>query len=141
MTDFTLHPQLEKDSLFVASIDNIQIRLLRDSRYFWLLLIPQRKDITEWHELDIKEQNTVSHFINIFSKALKDIEKADKINIGALGNVVSQFHFHILARHQNDENWPGPVWGSAPTGQDNIALFEERIQKLAPIIDRLSADS
>ena len=57
MTDFTLHPQLEKDSLFVASIDNIQIRLLRDSRYFWLLLIPQRKDITEWHELDIKEQN------------------------------------------------------------------------------------
>src|SRR6056300_1989004 len=141
MTDFLLHPQLEKDSLFVASVRNIQIQLLRDSRYFWLLLIPRCHGITEWHELDIKEQNAISHLASVFSKALKDIEKADKINIGALGNIVSQFHFHILARHHNDENWPGPVWGSAPTGQDNIALFEARIQKLAPIIDRLSADS
>ena len=141
MTDFLLHPQLEKDSLFVANAHNIQIRLLRDSRYFWLLLIPRRHGITEWHELDIKEQNAISHLTSVLSDALKDIEKADKINIGALGNIVSQFHFHILARHQNDENWPGPVWGSAPTGQDNIALFEARIQKLAPIMDKLSADS
>ena len=43
MTDFLLYPQLEKDSLFIASIDNIQIRLLRDSRYFWLLLIPSAR--------------------------------------------------------------------------------------------------
>ena len=44
----------------------------------------------------MKEQNAINYFTNTFSKALKDIEKADKINIGALGNVVSQFHFHIL---------------------------------------------
>ncbi|MGB2439739.1 MAG: HIT family protein, partial [Candidatus Puniceispirillaceae bacterium] len=136
MPAFILHPQLENDSLFVTSTQNIQIRLVKDSRFFWLLLIPERNDITEWHELDKSELQALTFLISAFSRTLKDIEKADKINIGALGNVVSQFHFHILARHQNDENWPGPVWGSAPTGQDNVALFEERIQKLAPIIDR-----
>ena len=36
----------------------------------------------------------------------------EKINIGALGNIVRQLHVHVLGRHAGDAAWPGPVWGS-----------------------------
>ena len=137
MPAFILHPQLENDSLFITSTQNIQIRLVKDSRFFWLLLIPERNDITEWHELDKSELQALTFLISEFSKALKYIEKADKINIGLLGNAVPQFHFHILARHYNDVAWPGPVWGTSGEGRDDMALFETRIQKLAPTLQSL----
>ena len=137
MPAFILHPQLENDSLFVTSTQNIQIRLVKDSRFFWLLLIPERNDIIEWHELDKSELQALIFLISAFSKALKNIEKADKINIGALGNAVPQFHFHVLARHYNDVAWPGPVWGTSGESRDDMALFETRIQKLAPTLQSL----
>ena len=137
MSSFTLHPQLENDSIFVTSTQNMQIRLVKDSRFFWVLIIPERNDITEWHELDSRELHSLTQLISIFSKSLKDTEKADKINIGALGNVVPQFHFHILARHINDVAWPGPVWGTPGEGRDDTALFDDRIQRLAPLLQSL----
>ena len=55
---------------------------------------------------------------------------AEKINIGALGNIVPQLHVHHIARYKDDAAWPGPVWGAveAITYKDN-----ERAQ----IIDKL----
>jgi diadenosine tetraphosphate (Ap4A) HIT family hydrolase len=44
-------------------------------------------------------------------KFIKNYEKYDKVNIGMLGNVVSQLHIHIVLRKINDTAWPGPVWG------------------------------
>ena len=45
--------------------------------------------------------------------ALQEMTKADKMNIAALGNMVRQLHVHVIARHEHDAAWPGPVWGSA----------------------------
>lgn len=134
MPNTTLHPQLEKDSLFIAEYKTLQIRLVRDNRFFWLLLIPKRKDICEWHELSSTEQQDITTLTNIFSKALKTIEKADKINIGALGNMVSQFHFHILVRHIGDAAWPGAVWGNNAGKQLDSGLFDIRMAKILEIL-------
>ena len=38
----------------------------------------------------------------------------DKINIGALGNLVPQLHLHHVARFAADRAWPGPIWGAHP---------------------------
>jgi len=43
--------------------------------------------------------------------SLKAHAKADKINVGALGNVVRQFHLHVVALSVGDPAWPGSVWG------------------------------
>jgi diadenosine tetraphosphate (Ap4A) HIT family hydrolase len=48
---------------------------------------------------------------NMIGEALKKVTGAKKINIGALGNVVSQLHVHVVARNEGDANWPGPIWG------------------------------
>jgi diadenosine tetraphosphate (Ap4A) HIT family hydrolase len=68
------------------------------------------------------------------ARALKALTECDKLNIAALGNVVSQFHVHVIARRHADAAWPKPVWGANPpvayaVGQ-RIALLELLRQQL-----------
>ena len=50
---------------------------------------------------------------------------ADKINIGALGNLVPQLHVHHIARFASDPAWPGPVWGhSDPVPYEKPGITE-----------------
>ena len=52
--------------------------------------------------------------INAASHALKSVATFDKLNIGALGNMVAQLHVHVLGRSKTDPAWPKPVWGAGP---------------------------
>ena len=40
------------------------------------------------------------------SRALAERPGVDKINVGALGNIVRQLHVHIVARAIGDAAWP-----------------------------------
>lgn len=111
MSGFTLDPQLEKDTRAVAQIDGIDIRLMRDSRYWWLVLVPQIDGAVEWHDLPETAQATLFDLSMRCSKALSHLAEADKMNVASLGNMVRQLHVHIIARHQGDAAWPSPVWG------------------------------
>jgi diadenosine tetraphosphate (Ap4A) HIT family hydrolase len=51
------------------------------------------------------------------ARFLKAYAKADKINVAALGNLVRQFHLHVVARFVGDPAWPGPVWGAGAPRQ------------------------
>ena len=50
--------------------------------------------------------------IALASGALRALAGVDKINVGALGNIVRQLHVHVVARRIGDAAWPGPVWGA-----------------------------
>ena len=51
----------------------------------------------------------------------------EKINIGALGNIVRQLHFHVIGRHDGDPAWPGPVWGSGPAHRYEAAALDQHV--------------
>jgi diadenosine tetraphosphate (Ap4A) HIT family hydrolase len=107
-----LHPQLAKDSVLVCSFALSELRLINDTRFFWLILVPQREAVLEWFELDSADQLTLHQETMRVAAALKNNSKCTKINIGAIGNVVRQLHVHLIARNENDACWPRPVWGS-----------------------------
>lgn len=109
---FKLHPQLEKDTIFVANLDVCQLRLMNDSRFLWLVLVPRIENAIELHDLSLFEQGEIFNEITTISKLIKNFGHFDKINIGALGNIVSQLHIHIIGRKIDDAAWPGPVWGN-----------------------------
>ena len=48
------------------------------------------------------------------SNVLRRLYNPDKINIGALGNLVPQLHVHVIGRFVSDRAWPGPIWGTGP---------------------------
>ena len=112
---FELDQRLDKDSEFIADWGEFSIRLMKDERFFWLLIIPRLTGVTEWHELPDKQLITLMKLISYLSKQVKNIDKADKINVATLGNIVGQFHLHLIARHSGDAAWPGPVWGAGKT--------------------------
>jgi len=55
--------------------------------------------------------------VALVSEALHDLFRPDKIpdkiNVGALGNLVPQLHVHVIARFATDPAWPAPVWGKS----------------------------
>ncbi len=112
---FTLDHRLENDSEFIADWGVFSLRQMKDERFFWLLIIPRLPAISEWHDLSAADLAELNKLISYLSYHIKQIEKANKINVGALGNMVSQFHLHLIARHHGDAAWPGPVWGAGTT--------------------------
>jgi len=108
---FTLHPTLAKDSILAAKVGLLQVRLVDDARFFWLLIVPETTAI-ELHDLDEKTAESVWKLARLLGKALQAHCAADKINSAAIGNIVPQLHFHIVARHIGDAAWPHPIWGN-----------------------------
>ncbi|MCB1051351.1 MAG: HIT family protein [Acidobacteria bacterium] len=108
---FFLHPRLEADSLWVHSFGLCQLRLLNDQRFPWLILVPQVAEVIEWTDLEAEEQSHFLAELNWTCDLLEIWVHPFKTNLGALGNLVPQFHFHVIGRFREDEAWPGPVWG------------------------------
>jgi diadenosine tetraphosphate (Ap4A) HIT family hydrolase len=130
LATFTLDERLERDGIPIASIGLCQMRLMNDRRWPWLILIPQRADVSEVFHLSPLDQAMLTFETNMVATALKKVAGAEKINIGALGNVVRQLHVHVIARREGDPNWPGPVWGfgkAEPWPEGEHQAFAERI--------------
>ena len=111
MSAFELDERLARDSELVATLSLCQLRLLKDSRWPWLMLVPQRNGMSEIFDLQPLDQALLTFETNMVGAALKSVTGATKVNVGALGNIVRQLHVHVVARSEGDPNWPGPIWG------------------------------
>ncbi|WP_456269314.1 HIT domain-containing protein [Kushneria sp. AK178] len=125
---FALHERLAADTLPVASLELCELRLMNDARFVWALLIPQRDSIRESFELPGHERARLWQEVDRLGEFLQRETGADKMNIGALGNMVPQLHVHVIARFREDAAWPGPVWG---VGQAQPLDDERRRTRLA----------
>ena len=115
MSEFVLHETLAADTAEVARWPLCHVLLMKDSRYPWLILVPARAGIRDLHHLNPTDQAVLMTEINRASRALVKLHSPDKINVGALGNMVPQLHIHVIARFRDDDAWPGPVWGAHPS--------------------------
>ena len=113
MATFALHAQLAADGLFLADWPLCRVLRMNDATYPWLILVPRLTDTREIVDLSAADRMLLMDEIAWASQALKDLHRPDKINVGALGNVVPQLHVHVLGRFKNDPAWPKPVWGHA----------------------------
>ena len=120
---FKLHERLENDTIELGEFDLCKVLLSNDSNYPWVILVPKKDDIKEIHDLTEDEQQTLMKEISRVSHFVKEEFDADKVNIGALGNLVPQLHIHVVARYKDDVSWPGPIWGKA----EPIAYTDEQI--------------
>jgi len=108
---FKLDPQLEKDTVLVTDWHLCQVRLMNDSRYPWVILIPKVEDVSEIHQLADEQQQLLLGESVRLSKALEQLFAPHKLNVAALGNMVRQLHIHHIVRFEDDASFPKPVWG------------------------------
>ena len=111
---FVVDSQLKQDTISLAALPLCDLLLMNDANYPWLILVPRRPAIRELIELSDLDQRQYLRESNAIGKILQTQFKAEKLNIAALGNVVSQLHVHHIARFHDDPVWPKPVWGAVP---------------------------
>jgi diadenosine tetraphosphate (Ap4A) HIT family hydrolase len=129
-TDFSLHPRLSADTVLVVDWTLSRVLAMNDARYPWLILVPRRDAVREIFDLNTADRATLMEEIARASEGLKKLTRAAKINIGALGNMVSQFHVHVVARSPDDAAWPGPVWGQGTAQHYGSRALHEFVSQL-----------
>lgn len=130
---FTLDPRLDNDTIFIASFTLCDALLMNDARYPWVILVPRITGVTEIYQLSAQQQQQLMLESNNVAQKLAELVSADKMNVAALGNVVSQLHIHHVARYQQDEAWPAPVWGkgtAVPYSEDEQQAVISQLQQV-----------
>ncbi len=93
-----LDARLEADSAFLADGPLSQVRLIDDTRFPWLLLVPRVAGVIEWVDLDGAQQRLLLAEIHRVGSQLRRDAEVEKLNIGALGNIVRELHVHLVGR-------------------------------------------
>ncbi|NVJ67136.1 MAG: HIT domain-containing protein [Gammaproteobacteria bacterium] len=135
---FELDKRLDNDTVTIGNLALCRLLLMNDSQYPWLILVPKVAGITEIYQLNDVQRKLLAEESNQIATLLAEEYKADKMNIAALGNVVSQLHIHHIVRYKNDIAWPAPVWGvKAVKSYSEVELLEitARLQRLFSKLD------
>jgi len=111
MTDFAVDPVILKLTHRLADWPLSRLFLYNDSRYQWGLLVPRRPGAVEMCDLTPEDQQQLMREIVQLSGLIRPLPGVEKLNVGNLGNMVTQLHVHVIGRRKGDPAWPGPVWG------------------------------
>jgi diadenosine tetraphosphate (Ap4A) HIT family hydrolase len=111
MTNFTLDARLKADTYSVMDLSLSRLLLMNEARFPWVILVPRRADCAEWLDFSPEDQQQLLQEQLRVMTVLQELTGADKLNVANLGNMVRQFHLHVIARFETDAAWPGPVWG------------------------------
>jgi diadenosine tetraphosphate (Ap4A) HIT family hydrolase len=96
----------------------------------WLVLVPRRFEVTELHALNQADRRQMMDEIALASRIVEKLFRPDKINIGALGNIVPQLHIHVIGRFKNDPAWPQPVWGRLEPNPYSVQALKDIRQRI-----------
>jgi diadenosine tetraphosphate (Ap4A) HIT family hydrolase len=114
MSTWSLHARLAHDTAPVVDLPLSRVLAFDDANYPWVVLVPRQAGISEIIDLDAAQRTQLMAEIAQVCTALKELTRCDKLNVGAIGNVVPQLHVHVVARRRDDAAWPKPVWGAVP---------------------------
>lgn len=132
MDTFLLHRRLAEDTALALELPLCSVLLMDDATVPWLILVPRRSGVREIHELERVDRLILMEELALASKVACKLYSPDKLNVGALGNIVEQLHIHVVSRFKADRAWPGPVWGadgaSAYAGE-GLAAEAARVRK------------
>lgn len=128
---FSLNERLQADTCPVTDLGLCRVLLMNNRLWPWLILVPMRAGAVEIHRLDDADQATLMREIALASRVVERLFAPDKMNVGALGNMVPQLHVHVIGRTRGDPAWPGPVWGAGHAEPYDPAAAAALAQRLA----------
>ena len=108
--EFYLDKRLEEDTFALGDLPLCKVLLMNVSDFPWIIVVPRLPNIIEIFDLSTSQQENYRKEITYMASKMSKLYTSDKMNIASLGNIVSQFHTHIIARYKDDAAWPKPVW-------------------------------
>lgn len=110
---FQIDPRLEVNNHCLIDWPLSKVYLKNDRTYPWMLLVPRVAEVSEIYQLTSEQQQQLMAEINRLSLLMKACFQPQKLNVAAMGNVVSQLHVHLVGRFYEDECMPFSVWQPA----------------------------
>jgi diadenosine tetraphosphate (Ap4A) HIT family hydrolase len=83
---------------------------LHESSIPWLKIFTHEPH-KEFSECSCAEKEAIWNALNVIEKEMLSYFKPSKINIASFGNMLPRVHWHIMARFENDDYFPEPMWG------------------------------
>jgi diadenosine tetraphosphate (Ap4A) HIT family hydrolase len=108
--------------------DDCRVILVDDQDLPGFCRIIWNRHVAEMTDLGYSERDHLMNLVFVVEEVIRRVMQADKINIAALGNMVSHLHWHVIPRYQDDAFFPGSVW-SARTQETPTALIIARKEK------------
>jgi diadenosine tetraphosphate (Ap4A) HIT family hydrolase len=105
-----VNKKILNNSYNITDLKLCSVRLIDNSKFPWIILIPKRKKVYDITGLNTKDQILLIKEIVFCSQIMQKGFKTTKLNIEKIGNIVPQLHIHIIARFKNDTSWPLSVW-------------------------------
>ena len=136
---FELDDRLAADTAPIGEFNLCRVLLMNDVRYPWLILVPEKPDLTEIGDLTRDDRIVLMDEMEKASNAIRVLYNPIKVNVGALGNVVRQLHIHIVGRTECDPAWPGPVWGHSAAEAYAPEAIAMRVREVRGKLGFLSA--
>ncbi len=132
-----LDEQLRQDCHLIARQGDMIVLLHRNALTPWFILVPLHPEhnYRELYELPVPQREQLMQASDLISGYLVRRFKASKLNIAAIGNLVPQFHWHLVGRQESDALWPAPVWGNL--GEQFKAWQEDDLQVICNEVERL----
>jgi diadenosine tetraphosphate (Ap4A) HIT family hydrolase len=108
---FALEDRLARGGEQIAALPLCLVLLKHDARWPWIILVPQRADLAELHDLSPVDAAQLMLEVRAASAAIAAEDGVEKINVAALGNILRQLHIHVVGRWLGDPAWPDPMFG------------------------------
>ncbi len=131
MSSFVLHERLARGTTDLGRYAHCRVLLKNHGPFPWILLVPEWPDARELHDLPAELYAEVSEAVRRFSQWMSTWPGVEKVNVGAIGNQVSQLHLHVVGRHSQDPAWPGVVWAhgeKTPYSEAELAEHAARVK-------------
>lgn len=110
---FEIDERIHASSFWLGDWALSSVYLKNDANFPWAILVPRENAIQEIYQLSEEQRCMLINEVAALSEIIQDVFKPDKLNVGALGNMVSQLHVHVVARFKTDTMWPYGVWQAA----------------------------
>ena len=123
---FSIDNQLLHDTHYLIEKNGFHLLLHKNASIPWVIIVPVT-DVIEVFDLSQLQQQNLNELIKQISTYLQQEFSVAKMNVAAIGNIVSQLHVHVVGRKNGDAYWPGVVWGN------NYPKLEWSDQKLDAI--------
>ena len=82
-----------------------------------------QQHVAEMTDLAPVERSELMQMVCKLEAAMRQVFQPAKINLASLGNVVPHLHWHVIARFENDAQFPAPIW--APSKREAALQLPE----------------
>ena len=106
--------------------EQLRIVLVDDAQYPGFCRVIWNAHVSEMTDLQPEERSVLMKTVCQVESALREVMRAEKINLASLGNMVPHLHWHLIPRFSDDAHFPNPVWAAAQRQTADDILAQRR---------------